>query len=173
MPQVIKPYPTREQLGEAYAAKFDSWLDKSGEPHPRLGTPCWLWTRAKDSNGYGVIQGGGRLLLSHRVAYVLRHGSIPLTCLLHDCDTPLCCNPSHTHLGTHVQNMREASQRNLIRRAFGVTNQNARLTEAAVIAMREQFAAGGVSIRKLAIQNGVCWHTVRKVVNGWSYPVQQ
>jgi hypothetical protein len=171
MPQIIKPYPTREALGEAYAAKFNSWLNKTGEPHPTLPGPCWLWTKAKDSNGYGVIQGGGRLLLAHRVAYVLHHGSIPEVCLLHGCDTPLCCNPAHTHLGTHDQNMREASQRGLIRRAFGVTNQNARLTEAAVVEIRQKWAAGGKTLRGLGREHGVCDKTIRKVVYGESYPL--
>jgi hypothetical protein len=67
--------------------------------------------------------------------------------------------------------MREASERGLIRRAFGVTNQNARLTEAAVVEIRQKWAAGGATFRGLGREHNVCDKTIRKVVYGESYPV--
>lgn len=170
MPQLIKPYPTRDELGEQFAAKFWSWIDKNGPVASNMTTPCWLWTRAADSNGYGVIGFNRRTLLSHRIAYVLQHGSIPKELLLHDCDTPLCCNPDHLHLGDHAQNMAEGVERRAFRRAFGVSNQNARLSEQQVVDMREQHAAG-VPILRIAKEQGVSWPTARKVVQGKSYPV--
>ncbi len=171
MPQLIKPYPTRDDLGEAFAAKFDALLDKSGPNHPTLPGPCWLWTRGADGKGYGAIGFKGRVLLAHRIGYVLKHGSIPQKLLLHGCDTPLCCNPDHAHLGDHCANMKEAADRGLIRRAFGVSNQNARLTEQQVIAMRERHAAGD-SILSIAKAENVSWPTARKAVEGLSYPAE-
>lgn len=73
---------------------------------------CWLWCGAKNNKGYGVIRVAGRGCLSHRVAFELMNGPIPLGLVVrHRCDTPLCCNPSHLELGTMADNTADMLQR--------------------------------------------------------------
>ena len=67
---------------------------------------CWLWTRAKNGKGYGIVRTYRRLRRAHRVAYELRNGPIPdgLFCC-HSCDNPGCINPDHLWLGDNAANV--------------------------------------------------------------------
>ena len=72
-----------------------------------MTSECVLWTKANNYT-YGVQRIGGKLHLAHRVAYETHVGPIPhRSWVLHQCDTPLCVNPKHLFLGTHVDNMRD------------------------------------------------------------------
>ncbi len=86
--------------------RFWDKVDKSGD--------CWLWT-AGTNGQYGSFGRGTREQgkeLAHRMAYELTHGSIPKGLFVrHTCDTPLCCNPAHLELGTHVDNMHDMHAR--------------------------------------------------------------
>lgn len=75
---------------------------------------CWPWKGGTSGFGYGRFKICGRLYSSHRLAYTLAYGPIPTgpTLVLHSCDNPRCCNPSHLSLGTHKDNSRDASERN-------------------------------------------------------------
>jgi len=68
---------------------------------------CWLWTGAVYNHGYGVFVWRGKLHGANRVAWEIAHGvDVPAGMhVLHSCDVPLCCNPSHLWIGTHKQNM--------------------------------------------------------------------
>lgn len=87
---------------------------------------CWLWTAAKDSKGYGVISAWGRLRGAHRVAYTLLVGPIPpdMT-IMHMCDTPACVNPLHMQLGTHAENMADASEKGRMWNGRGIDHRPA------------------------------------------------
>jgi hypothetical protein len=66
---------------------------------------CWVWTGSTDPRGYGHIWRQGRLVPTHRLSYELNRGPIPDgMCVLHRCDNPPCCNPSHLFLGTKADN---------------------------------------------------------------------
>ena len=63
-------------------------------------------------NGYGRFYYHNERALAHRISYVLFNGRINDGLLvLHECDNRKCVNPSHLHLGTYSDNMREAIQR--------------------------------------------------------------
>lgn len=78
----------------------------------RQANGCWIWTGARRDGRYGTFKHRHRTDRSHRWAWRFTHGEIPDGLhVLHDCDTPLCCNPAHLHLGTHADNMRERDER--------------------------------------------------------------
>lgn len=64
-------------------------------------TGCWEWMRCRNKDGYGQVNIGRRMQLSHRVV-IGGLGSDLDTC--HSCDNPPCCNPWHLFLGTRHTN---------------------------------------------------------------------
>jgi hypothetical protein len=81
----------------------------------------WLWRGAVDRDGHGKFKHKGRVLYAHRVAYTLTEGRTPKKrMVLHECNTPACCNPTHLYAGTAVENAldywREKQGRTQVRR---------------------------------------------------------
>lgn len=76
---------------------------------------CWPWVGWRHRQGYGQIQSGGKkgkMIYTHRVAYMVSVGSIPdgvLVC--HSCDNPPCCNPNHLFLGSPSDNVMDSVQK--------------------------------------------------------------
>lgn len=69
-------------------------------------TPCWIWQRGKDQNGYGRIRTYGRQMLAHRVIYERHKGLIPNGLELdHLCHIPSCVNSDHVEPVTHQVNV--------------------------------------------------------------------
>jgi len=72
-------------------------------------TSCWPWTGSRDVNGYGKIGDAVRgTVRAHRLAWEIDRGPIPDDMvILHGCDNPACCNPSHLSVGTLSENTRD------------------------------------------------------------------
>jgi hypothetical protein len=67
------------------------------------GGPCWLFSGAINSKGYGCL--GDRL--AHRIAYEDANGPIPEGMQIdHLCRNRTCCNPAHLEPVTLQENMR-------------------------------------------------------------------
>lgn len=69
---------------------------------------CWEWRGSKmGEHSYGFFgHSEGRTVRAHRRAYELSFGIIPVGLnVLHRCDNPPCCNPSHLFLGTQADNI--------------------------------------------------------------------
>lgn len=130
---------------------------------------CWLWTGARHTSGYGSTYEGRHRIPAHRAAYTLAIGAIPKGMhVLHSCDVPLCCNPKHLWLGTHLDNMRdrEAKGRNVNHR--GVAHGMAKLTEDAVRAIRAEYIPAGKPVGSrpwLAEKFGISTSTVDQILS--------
>lgn len=159
---------------------------------------CWLWTASCDSYGYGHIKfkctdDRLRLFISSRVAYSLTYGEIPAgQCVLHKCDTPLCCNPSHLFLGTKNDNNQDKARKGRAvsgdvhwtrttpgklatgtrngkytkpeSRPRGEQNGYSKLTAAQVVEIRERFKTGEYSFASLGREYGVDHSAISAIV---------
>lgn len=88
------------------------WAKVDRSPGQGPEATCWQWTGGTHEFGYGVI-GRGRqtegTTKTHRVAWEDTYGPIPDGLnVLHRCDNPPCCNPSHLFLGTQQDNVDDA-----------------------------------------------------------------
>ncbi len=59
-------------------------------------TPCWVWTRGLDDDGYGQFGRKGRHLGTHRAAYIAEYGEPPEGYVVHHlCGQAPCLRPDH------------------------------------------------------------------------------
>lgn len=81
---------------------------------------CWIWTAARDGQGYGATKVKGRMVGAHRAIYEHLVGRIPegLHCD-HLCRVRICVNPSHIEIVSCQEN---------VLRGVGHSAQNARKT---------------------------------------------
>lgn len=66
---------------------------------------CWIWTGAKDKDGYGVFRHNGLARRAHRLSYIYYKGAIPTGHVIRHSCANLCVNPAHLKSGTQQQNM--------------------------------------------------------------------
>lgn len=65
---------------------------------------CWEWQKSITRQGYGNFRKGGRIHLSHRVAFEIYVGRIPDGLQIdHLCRNRSCCNPDHLEAVTQRQ----------------------------------------------------------------------
>lgn len=137
---------------------------------------CWEWTasRGPDIPGrnYGKFGVDGGARFAHRVAWVLTHGPIPEGMdVLHRCDNPPCCNPSHLFLGTHTDNMRDRSAKGRRRSTIGDANPKAILNERDVLEIRARWRAGERPAAAIAADYPVTKENVYAIVfyHSWKH----
>lgn len=94
--QPHKAKPSREE-------RFWSLIDRSGGIDA-----CWIWTASLRTTGYGQFYYEETVQAAHRVAWKIVNGSIPDGLyVLHKCDNPVCCNPTHLFVGTPKDNVED------------------------------------------------------------------
>lgn len=105
-------------------------------------TGCWLWqlsTRKK----YGRFFRKGKMKSAHVEAYELWRGPVPEGMkVLHNCDTPPCCNPEHLFLGSQGQNVADMDAKGRRRVGVGSRARQAKLVEADIPIIRARLDAG-------------------------------
>lgn len=134
---------------------------------------CVIWAGAR-TNGYGVVNVGGRIKRVHRLVWEEANGPIPDgLVIMHTCDTPACVRLEHLRLGTKADNTADMISKG--RQQFhpenlspgyhgplGESHHKAKLTEADVRAIR----ASGRTQRDLAAEYGVTqatiWHIIHR-----------
>lgn len=69
---------------------------------------CKVWVGGRNHRGYGFTSLDGIDMSTHRKAWILTYGPIPDgMSVLHHCDNPPCCEPTHLFLGTQSDNMND------------------------------------------------------------------
>jgi hypothetical protein len=142
-------------------------------------TPCIDTPRWKNPKGYGVIQRDRKKWLAHRLAWADANGPIPPGMLVcHRCDRPSCVNVEHLFLGTAADNaadcrvkgrtatgMANGTHTRPERVPHGASKPMAKLNDAAVVAMRNDRAAG-MTTKALGAKYGVSEQTASKAMSG-------
>ena len=112
------------------------------------------------------------MLSTHRVAYELEYGPIPVGMhVLHRCDNPPCVRPVHLWLGTDMDNVRDAMAKGR-KNDKGARNPNAKLNENQVRDIRGRRSSGE-SAQSISDDLNLHVQTIRKIVRGarWSHVV--
>lgn len=126
------------------------------------GHECWEWQAARNAKGYGRLTSGrGINLKAHRVAFALSNGGIvdDDTNVLHRCDNPPCCNPSHLFIGTakdNTEDMIRKGRESSPPRSFGESHHNAKFGEETARAIIKDTR----TLHAIAEDYGISWMTV-------------
>lgn len=126
-----------------------------------LKNGCWIWTGLRNQDGYGQIGNG---ILVHRFSYERFKGVIPNElCVLHTCNVPSCCNPSHLFLGTRCDNNKDTVKKG--RSALNEKCGRAKLTKDVVIKIRNLHKEGQHTKADLAKMFDVKHCTISQIIN--------
>lgn len=142
--------------------RFWAKVDKSGE--------CWLWTGARfTATGYGQVcvkaNGRRRLFSAHRMSYELTYGPVEdglFVC--HTCDVRLCVRPDHLWLGTCADNLQDMVAKG--RSLRGERHSQRKLTEEEVMAIRDAYGVGGVTMLAIAKRFAISRTMVSYLLSG-------
>ena len=136
--------------------RFLAKVDRSGG--------CWLWTRARDKDGYGLMRAWGNQWRAHRLSYHLFRGPIPNdTVVCHACDNPSCVNPDHLFLGTNTDNTADRNRKG--RTARGEQTAHNKLTAEQVRELRCRYETGekmACLARAFGVTQATAWSIVRR-----------
>lgn len=178
----------------AYSARTLSLPDRFWKHVERRGPDdCWPWIAALSNSGYGLFNSlrSGSARGAHCAAYELTRGPIPPgLCVCHSCDSryPVgsteyrrCVNPRHLFLGTHLNNLHDAStkgriasgdrhysRRTPMKLVRGERHGASKLTAAKVRSIR-RAVANGVTQQTLGVRFGVSQSVISEVANRKSW----
>lgn len=158
-PDSFKGY--NERFGKTPAERLAS----RSELNPRTG--CLIWRGSVNKDGYGSLQLEGKILRTHRVAWILKNGPIPKDRIIcHHCDTPACVNTEHMYLGTDQTNSDDKIKRGRINSRKGGLNGRAVVPAADIQEIRNDTRPS----RILAEFYGVNRSTIQRIKKGttWS-----
>jgi hypothetical protein len=137
---------------------------------------CWEYRGRRSKDGYGQItvwvDGKKVVVGAHRLAASLWKGFDLRSTLrqLHSCDNPPCFNPDHLFTGTQRDNVHDCQSKGRFRDHRGTSNTQAKLTDDLV--RRARFLrAGGMMVKDVAVEVGVAYGTIKKVLLGarWTH----
>ena len=139
-------------------------LQDQDRPHYAGIGPCWEWTAACYTTGYGAFGLCGKMWKAHRFAWMMENGDIPVgLCILHKCDNPKCVNPAHLFFGSQADNMADKTQKG--RGAIGSDHGKAKLAESDALEIRKVYVESGRSQMSLAQEHGVSQQQISRIIN--------
>lgn len=134
---------------------------------------CWPWMGHIDRNGYGSFWLPSALAKAfqlstqgsaHRAAWRFTNGPFdPVLDVCHRCDNPVCCNPGHLFLGTHIDNMSDMKSKGRATKPRGSLHHKATITEDDVRTIRALYTVG-TRQTDIAVRFGVSATVVSGVV---------
>lgn len=126
----------------------------------RIGTDeCWNFCGFRDKDGYGEFQVENKHYRAHRLSYELNSGPIPDGLyVLHTCDNPSCCNPSHLFLGSQLDNIRDMVKKGRRAQARGEEHSSSKLTSQQALYIRLSTESLRVLANKFGVTQGTIGH---------------
>lgn len=139
---------------------------------------CWPWNGYKNEDGYGRTWINDKGYYAHRVIFNLAFPNvIQLSApqdtdetgfLLHKCDNPSCCNPSHLFVGTHADNMADKVKKGRAADFSGDKGPRCKLTMEQANEIRQR-RKNGISAKQLAVESGISLSSIKTLLAGKSY----
>jgi HNH endonuclease len=149
-----------------------SKVDKKGP------NECWPWNGYKNEQGYGRTWIDDKGYYAHRVIFNLAFPNViqisapkdteETGFLLHKCDNPCCCNPSHLFVGTHGDNMADKAAKGRSPDFSGDNGPRCKLTMQQANEIRQR-RKNGVSAKQLAVESGISLSSIKTLLAGKSY----
>ena len=100
---------------------------------------CWLWKKSTaDKRGYGQTHFNGKHYRSHRLIFELTNGYLPHS-VMHTCDNPTCCNPSHLKAGDYLSNNRDRATKGRSNPKRGEDYKLSKLKNSDIIYIRQSY----------------------------------
>lgn len=129
---------------------------------------CWNWRFPNSLGRANTFSLNGKVMRAYRASFIIHGGEIgdgQIVC--HRCDNPLCVNPQHLWLGTHIDNYRDAEGKGRLRIAKGAQKPNTKLTAESVRNIRKRHAEGGRgTLALLSREFGVNKSTLQDILRG-------
>lgn len=130
---------------------------------------CWPYKGrcfVKSKGGrmtYGRVELNKKRMRVHRAVWTVVHGAIPDGLfVLHACDNPLCCNPTHLFLGTQADNMADKMRKGRHRVASGERHYLSKITAEIAQQIRDMDAP----LRTIGAKYGINSATVHAIKSG-------
>lgn len=143
---------------------------------------CWPWKGYRNEDGYGRTWINDKGYYAHRVIFNLVHPNVielsaPKSThdqgfLLHTCDNPSCCNPSHLFVGTHADNMADKVKKGRSPNFSGDNGPRCKLTMVQANEIREK-RKNNVSAKQLANDYGISLSSIKTLLAGKSYVLKE
>ncbi len=125
----------------------------------------WIWSGAKDKDGYGNLYYHGSHMLAHRLSYILHYNIDPNELyVLHKCNNPRCVNPNHLFLGTQKDNMKHMFESGRSKPNKGENNGRSVVTWPVVRQIREEYIKYRIPYVELAKKYGISKSEISYIV---------
>ena len=142
--------------------KFEAFFARDNVEHNTNEKGCWMWKSSIERKGYGRLRFKKRKLLAHRVSAEKHLGPVPSgLCVLHECDNPLCVNPSHLFLGTKKDNNTDRNVKGRSNPRKGEAVRYSKLTADVVLELRRLYTRSSL---KVAASLGISQATMSDVL---------
>lgn len=131
---------------------------------------CWGWSGFK-ANGYPKLnRKKPKSSLASHVSWEIHNGEIPNDmCVLHKCDNPECCNPSHLFLGTRTDNNRDRDEKGRTVHLKGERVATSKFTENEVKEIIILHKSKSMKVNDIAKKFGTTPSYVSSLSNGKSW----
>ncbi|QIG68266.1 HNH endonuclease protein [Rhizobium phage RHph_Y1_10] len=149
--------------------RFEEKFDRAGE------NDCWLWKAGRSRpQEHPKIRLDGGYKKASKVSLLLYRGQDAGDMhVCHSCDTPLCVNPNHLFLGTHLLNMQDKVSKGRSHRPAGRKNPKSKLTKLAAQKIAADLERGELSQQEIARKYEIGQSTVSEIKRGRHWTQQE